>query len=183
MHQRSTRIATAVQIPKPPPAKSTPSLYTLSVRTYPTKSWKPTAIHPHAFEPISRNVTAIATMHGGMKRLNIMNESAASFGKSLIDPKRFVMCAAVEAPSMFAATSPRVAVACSFAISAETEAAAPCHVPNPSGARIHAIHPPTVARMDCSICSSSSRLKPKSKCMTNQRNTHAGKMMSPALSM
>ena len=36
----------------------------------------------------------------------------------------------------------RVAVACSFAISADTEATAPCQVPNPSGLNINAIASP-----------------------------------------
>ena len=64
-----------------------------------------------------------------------MNESAASFGNALTDEKNAWMLAPVVAPPMFAATSPRVAVACSFAISAETDAAAPCHEPKPSGAK------------------------------------------------
>ena len=84
---------------------------------------------------------------------------------------------------MFAATSPSVAVACSFAISAETDAAAPCHEPNPSGAKNQAIQLPMSCSIDCSIASSASRLKCQSKCMMNQRNTHAGKMITPALSM
>ena len=122
-------------------------------------------------------------MHGGTKRLNSMNDIAASFGKSLNEANSHLTCMAVASPGMFVDTSPNVAVACSFAISAETDAAAPCHDPNPSGEKSHAIHPPTVARIDLSISSSPRSDSEKSKCMMNQRNTHAGKMMSPAFNM
>ena len=122
-------------------------------------------------------------MHGGTNRLNIMNESAASFGKSPRAAKKFWMCAPLETPSIPTVTSFSVAVACSFAISAETDAAAPCHEPKPRGSNIHAIQLPRSCRIDFSISSSASRFSDQSKCMMNQRNTHAGNITRPALSM
>ena len=77
-----------------------------------------------------------------------MKENAASLGKSLIEPKRAAMFEAVVAPSKPEDTRPSVAVACSLAISAETVAAAPCHVPKPSGAKIHAIQVPRSCRIE-----------------------------------
>ena len=122
-------------------------------------------------------------MHGGTKRLKSMNDIAASFGKSPNEANRLEICAAVDAPSMFAATSPSVAVACSFAISADTAAAAPCQLPKPSGLRRHASQLPMSWRIDWSSCSSERSVNDQLKCITNHRKTHAGKIMSPALRM
>ena len=77
------------------------------------------------------------------------------------------------------ATIASVAVACSFAISAEIVAIAPCQLPKPSGAKNHATQPPIEARMDLSR-SSSTTLKPQSKVIISVSTTQAGKITMPA---
>ena len=135
---------------------------------------------PHLACPCSLNAVAIATIQGALNILKSMKLNPANLFwlNNILIANSSPLISANDLPlSVNFASMPRVAVACSFATSADTDATAPCQFPNPSGENIGAINSPNDFKI---LSSSSTNSSLKLKCMRNHKIMQAAKIIVPA---